>query len=721
MRAGGEGQPERADAHLVSGSYFRVLGVNAALGRVLQPTDDAVGVRRTAVISHRYWQARFHADRAVIGRDVVLNGTAFTIVGVAPPEFFGERVRTPPDYWVPLVFQAEVLQREPWLNARDVFWLNMLGRLKPGVSRRQASAIVTTQLQTLFLAEAGTTVSAATKRKIQEVHVELKPGGAGISGLRYLYSQPLHLLMAVVGVVLLIACANIATLLLARASKRSREFSARLALGASRGRLVRQVLTESLLLSAIGGAAGVAVAWWSVKGLTLLLNVDPVVKVRPDPLVLGFTLAISIATGILFGIVPALRFSNLEPRLGTALRAVPAGGFRFGSAQTLIVAQVALSFILLLGTGLLARSLLTLETQNLGYDRQNILIVHTDPHLAGYRKEELFALYREIDERLNRIPGVRSATLARYTPVSGSSSSGTFGIQGRSEAAGSKMNLHRVEVGPRFLETLGIPLRLGRAIGPLDTPASAPVAMVNQTFVDRYLPHQQPLGQRFSFGNPFQAPGFEIVGVVADSKYYDLRVEPEPMAFVAAWQLRGDDAYAGDLILRTPLASAAVMPEVRRVLKTIGERLTVLGFTTLDHEIDESLAQEKMVTSLCSVFGLAALLLSCIGIYGTVAYAVSRRTTEIGIRMAIGAQRRTVLWMVLRESVMLTGAGLVLGVPLALIAMRWIRSFLYGVPIGDPLAIAGSLLVIAAASILAAYLPAYRATKIDPMIALRYE
>jgi predicted permease len=712
---------ERAAVHLVSGNYFQTLGVNAASGRVLQRSDDAVSASPTAVISYPFWQSRFHLDNAIIGRTVMLNDTSFTIVGVAAREFFGERIEPPPDFWVPLSFEPQILQRESWLEAHDVHWLNLMGRLRPGVTIKHADSAVSTQLRRFYAEQAGSHPSVSTEHKIREVHVDLKPGGAGISGLRYRYSQPLHLLMAVVGIVLLIACANIATLLLARASARRREFLARLALGASPNRLLRQVLTESIILSLIGGLAGTGFAWWSVKGLILLLHVDPVVKVRPDPVVLVFTLAISIFTGVLFGIIPALRFSRMEPRPGTAVRAAEFGNSRFGSAQPLIVLQVALSFVLLIGGGLLARSLVALESQNVGFKAANVLVVHTDPLFAGYQKDELFPLYRELDERLNQIPEVISASIARYSPESGSVSSGNFSMEGYTANSVKKMDLYRVEVGPHFFETLGISLLLGRTISPRDTPASPNVAVVNESFVTRYLPNQNPVGRRISLGSPFRSPGMEIVGVVEDSKYYDLREKAEPMAFIAAWQLDGDSPYAGELLLRTTGDSAGVLAEVRRVLHNINDKLPVLDVTTLARQVDKTLYQQKLITTLCSIFGVAALLLAAIGIYGTVAYTVARRTTEIGVRMALGAPREAVLWMVLRESLVLIAVGLVFGLPLAAVAIRWIRSFVFGVPILDPLAFGGAVIVIAIVSMLAAYVPGRRATKVDPMLALRYE
>ncbi|HWF46878.1 MAG TPA: ABC transporter permease, partial [Bryobacteraceae bacterium] len=348
------GPSEQATVHLVSGNYFDVLGVQAAAGRVLTPSDDSVSAPRVAILSYPFWRDRFHSDPAILGQEVVLNGTAFTITGVADRQFFGERIRTAPDFWVPLCFQAQILQRESWLDAQDVYWLNFIGRIKPGATLASTQSAVNLRLHQFYLERAGTRPSLEIRRKIEGTRIQLKPGGGGISGLRYLYSKPLQILMAVVAVVLLIACANIATLLLARASARRQEFLARLALGASRGRLLRQVLTESILLSALGGIAGTGFAWWSVKLLVLLLHVNSVVKVRPDSAVLGFTLALSLLTGILFGIFPALKFSHLEPRPGNTPKPAAIGKWRFGAAHALIVLQVALSLILLLGAGLLA-------------------------------------------------------------------------------------------------------------------------------------------------------------------------------------------------------------------------------------------------------------------------------------------------------------------------------------------------------------------------------
>ncbi len=719
------GSQERATAHLVSGNYFDTLGVNAALGRLLKASDDTVSAPRAAVISYNFWRDRFNLSRSVLGQSVVLNGVSFTVVGVADRSFFGERIESAPDFWVPLSTQPQLLQRDAWenhramwLNARDVYWLNFIGRLKPGVSLETAQASVNLRLHQFYSEQAGSHLSPELRRKIENVHVELKPGGGGISGLRYLYSKPLHVLMAVVALVLLIACANVATLLLARASARRPEFLTRLALGASRSRLLRQVLTESILLSTLGGLVGAAFAWWCVRLLQVLLHFSSVVKVSPNPAVLTFAVAVSLLSGILFGIVPAFRFSRMDPRPGNVARIASFGGFRFTGQHALIALQVALSLVLLLGAGLLAHSLLALERQNVGFRRDNILLVRTDADLAGYQPNRLFPLYRALGERIDRLPGVISASIARFAPESGNDSSGSLGIEGFSAAASRQLNVYDLSVAPHFFKTLGIPLLLGRTIDARDTPASNPVAVVNETFVRRYLPNRNPIGQHISLGSPFKAPGFEIVGVVADSRYYDLRENAKPMGFFSIWQ-RPVSGF--ELVLHTFGEPERVSAEVRRALNQTDSKLAVLDVTSLNRQVEQSLKQQKMITSLCGIFGGLALLLASIGIYGTLAYAVAGREAEIGLRMAIGAQRSHVIWLVLRDSALLISAGVLIGLPLGLAASHWLKSFLFGIPAVDPLAIAAAILLLGILASFAAYLPARRAARIDPMRALRHE
>lgn len=713
------GLSEQATVHLVSGNYFDVVGVDAAVGRVFTPWDDSLTAPRVAILSYPFWRDRFHLDPASLGHNVVLNGTAFEIVGVADRSFFGERIRAAPDFWLPLSAQPQILQRESWLAARDVYWLNIIGRLKPGFTFARAQTAVNLRLHQFYLEQAGTKLSPEIRRKIESVRIQLKPGGGGISGLRYLYSEPLRILMAVVVVVLLIACANIATLLLARALGRRQEFLARLALGASRARLLRQVLTESILVSVLGGLVGAGFAWWSVILLVRLLHVNlAVVRVRPDHRILAFTLALSVLTGILFGIFPALKFSHLEPRPGNLSRSAAIGKLHFGAPQALIVLQVALSLILLLGAGLLAHSLFDLERQNIGFQRDHVLVVKTDAGLAGYQQHALLPLYRRIEDRLAGMPGVISASICRFTPVSGHSSSSNFSVEGYIPSPGRNLDVSVVPVAPRFFETLRISLLLGRTIDPHDTPSSPAVAVVNQSFVNQNLPNQNPLGRHISLGAPFKAPGAEIVGVVADSKYYDIRKQAEPMAFFSLWQDPVDDF---EIILRTAAAPMGVASEVRGALGQVSSKLPVLGVNTLNAQVEKSLDEQKLITTLCSIFGLVALVLASVGIYGTLAYSVAGRTTEIGIRIAVGAQRRSVVWMILRDSWVLVGLGIVAGLPFAFGTTRWLKSFLFGVPDLDPLAIAAAVLLICGLALVASYLPARRASTIDPMRAVRHE
>jgi macrolide transport system ATP-binding/permease protein len=712
------GEPEThvgyASVHLVSGNYFDVLGVHAAAGRLLREADDTPTSAPVAVIGYGLWKNRFHLDPGMLGKTVVLNGTAFTVAGVADASFFGERIRKSPDFWLPLSFQRPIMAREsPLLQAMNTYWLNCMGRLKPAVTLKAAQAGVNARLHSYYLAQAGTHPAADARHKIDRVHITLKPGGGGISGLRYNYSKPLRVLMAAVALVLLIACANIATLLLARASARRREFICRLALGAARTRLLRQVLTESILLALIGGLAGTVFAWWSVKTLVLLLHFDPVVKVEPDPAVLAFTLVLSIATGILFGIIPGWKFSRLDPRPGNAAP-ITWRARRFGSTQALMAVQIALSLCLLIGAGLLTHSLVTLELQDVGFTRNHVLLIRTDADLAGYEPSQYATLYRDIGDRINQLPGIQSAAIARFSPVSGHSSSGNFSIQGYRPPAGKEMDVWDLPVGARFFETLKIPLLLGRIIEARDTAASAPVAVVNQTFVNEYFPGTNPLGQHMEHGDPFKAPGAEIVGVVSDSKFFNLREKPKPMVF---YPISQKTAHSFELVLRTAADPNSMAAEVRSVLKQINSRLPILEQQTLNDQIEHSLEQQKMITSLCSIFGLLALLLASIGIYGTLAYSVASRTAEIGTRMAIGAQKSHVIWLVLRDLVFV----LLLGLPFAFGATRWLESFLFGVRPLDPLALSASVLLICAIALFAGYLPARRAAKIEPMRALRHE
>jgi predicted permease len=715
------GPKERVSGHLVSGSYFDVFGLSPAIGRLLKPADDLLNAPSVAVISYNFWNRRFHLNPSVVGTQVDLNGIPFTIVGVTPQEFFGERVQAPPDFWIPLDRQPLVLPRQDYVTDRQAYWLNLMGRLRPGVTLEGAQATATTQLRQFYLAQAGSKISADIQRKIQDAHVELKPGGGGISWARAKYSKPLHVLMAIVGLVLLIACANVATLLLARASARREELATRLALGASRGRLIRQLLTESLLLALGGAILGAALAWWGVKALALFVQLNKEIKVHPDFLVLFFTVGISVIAGIVFGLVPALCFSRWDQKGDLAARSAKFGLSGLNPMHVCLVLQVALSAVLLVGAGLLTHSLLNLEYQNFGYVRDNLLLVWTDPMLAGYQPAELPALYNELVDRLNSLPGVVSASIARYAPISGAVSSDSLSIEDYTPPAGKKMTVFDVEVAPRFFNTMGIPVLLGRAMGPRDTASTAPVAVVSETFVRQFLPRQNPIGRHLCLDGHFKAPGFEIIGVVADSKYYAANEKPEPMAFLSVLQLGGPNPYAGQLLIRTPLDPSGITAEVRKTVHDIDDRLLVGRITTLKAQIDDSLRQQKVITMLCGFFAILALLLASIGLHGTIAYSVTRRTNEIGIRMALGAQRSNILWIAMKETVVLLVIGVVVGAPLAAAFSRWIKSFLFGLPAIDGMSISAAIVTLVLVAMAASFLPARHAAQIDPMRALRHE
>jgi predicted permease len=711
--------------HLVSGNYFSVLGVNAILGRTLSPEDDRPGARPAAVISYGYWKQNLGGDPAVVGKVVDLNGTPFTIVGVTPREFFGERVRRSPDFWLPMAVQPQIMLRESFLKDPDIYWINLMGRLNPGAMRQQAQAGVTVQLRQFLTAQAGSQISPRVRKEIEKSYISLAPGGPGISGLRERYSEPLHILMAVVALVLLIACANVANLLLSRAAARHKEISVRLALGASRVRLIRQMLTESLLMAGLGGALGAAFAAWGVRILvSKFAGPSSRLNVSPDLPVLGFALAICALAAILFGLAPALRSTRVElaPALKAGSFCPGATGRRWSLGKGLVSFQAALSLLLLVGAGLFVRTLQKLEAEDLGFNRQHVLLVGIDPRLAGYKPAQLAPLYRQLLDRVNALPGVRSASLAAYSPMSGSSSTSNISAEGYAPPPGQDMNIHINVVSWKYFETVGTPILLGREMGLQDTASSPRVAVINATMAHDFFGDQNPIGRRFGFGdNPKHSGDIEIVGVAADAKYSNLRQKPEPMAFLPCLQDQGNAAYVWEVELRTVGDPRSAAAAVRSALAGIDKGLPATKLKTLSEQVDDSLEQERTISELSSFFGLLALTLACVGLYGVMAYMVARRTSEMGIRMALGARSRDVLRSVLREGLFLVLAGIAVGIPAAIGAGHLISSMLFGLTPSDPVTISLATLLLVAVAVLAGYLPARRASRVDPMVALRYE
>ncbi len=719
----GEGAT-RAQGHLVSGNYFAVMGAKAALGRTLTAEDDAAAAGPAAVASYGYWRDKLASDASVIGRSVVLNGTAFTIVGVMGPEFFGARVRRSPDFWLPLAFQPQVEMQESYLGNDRAYWLNIIGRLKPGVRISEARASIDVQLQQFLTNQAGAQISDERRQGIQASYVELTEGSRGISGLRFYYSETLNMLMVIVALILLIACANVGNLLLSRSFARQREILIRLALGANRARLIRQLLTESVLLSALGGVFGVLFAQWGARALVKLVAPTAPLDIKADAMVLGFTALVALLAGILFGLAPALRASRVDLTSGLKDKSAGSGGgrLRFGLATTLVVSQVALSLVLLVGAGLFARSLLKLERQDLGFNQNNVLLVDIDPRLAGYKPAGLNNLYQQLLDRLAVVPGVQSVSLASYSPLSGNSRTSNISIEGYTPSGDEDMIISHMLVGPRYSETLGLPLLVGREIGPQDTPASRKVAVVNEAFAESFFPGQNPIGRRFGFGDDSKKSGdIEIVGLVRDAKYQSAREKPTRMAYLAILQEQNASAYMSNLELRTAGDPLLLAGEVRAAVAQVDDKLPIISVTSLGKQLDQSLAQDRLMAQLVSFFGALALVLASVGLYGVMAHAVGRRTSEIGIRMALGAERSSILWMVLREAMFQVAVGVAIGIPAALAAGRFVSSMLYGVEATDPLSILVATAVMLVTALVAGYIPAYQATKVDPMVALRYE
>ena len=714
---------QRATGHLVSGNYFSLLGVGAMRGRVLTPEDDKPGAPPVAVVSNHYWTQSMNSNESIVGKSLVLNGSNFTIVGITPPEFFGERVRQSPDFWVPLAFHPQIELRDSYLTDNQAYFLMMMGRLKSGVPLEQAQADVNLALRQFLTEQAGSNLSDDRRKAIENTYALLVPGAGGISGLRRVYSKPLHMLMAIVAMVLLIACANIGGLLLSRGAARNAEVSLRMALGATRFRIVRQLLTESLLLAIIGGVCGVFVSLWGVTLLVNLVAKDHPLDTKPDFMILGFTIGISLFSGVLFGLVPAVRASKTD--LASAMKAktrTGGGRLRWSFSSALVVMQIGMSMVLLTGAGLFARSLLKLQSEDIGFEKANVLLVRLDPRLAGYKPEDLSALYRQMLDRLSTLSTIRSVSLATYSPMSGSNRSSTIAIPGYTPQQNENMDVQDLLIGPNYADSLGLSVLQGREIGSRDTPASPKVAVVNKAFADRYFANLNPVGKSISFGDPAKPEELlEIVGVIPNVKWENAREAADPAVFRPILQVQDEAAYTASLQIRTNSNPLDLAQPVRSTITQIDQRIPIFGVTSLNDQVRETMTQDRLIAQLVSFFGGLALLLASVGLYGVMAHNVARRTNEIGIRMALGAGRKSILMMVLRETVLLVLGGLLIGVPAAYLATRFISSQLFGLSSGDPTTFIVATIVLVVVAITAGYLPARRASRVNPLIALRYE
>ncbi len=723
-----------ANGQIVSGDYFSVLGVRPVLGRTLT-LDDENARSPVAVIGYDYWRQRFALDPEVVGMKVLLNNSPFTIVGVTAPEFFGLEPGARIDVSVPLPTIAQLM---PGFAATgspfDIMtsgvrnWLRVMGRRKPGVSTEQASAylspIFTREMQVAADALTGPMATPPVKEAFRSTRLQLNAGGHGLATLRERFSKPLVIVMAVVVLLLLVTCANIANLLLARGNARQREIAVRLAIGAGRSRLIRQLIAESVLVALAGGALGLAIAFWAGKSLLPLMapSGSPIsLKVSPDGTVLAFTLAVSVLTALLFGLVPAWRAARLDSTplgLQSARSSRAAARSRLGKA--LVIVQVAVSLVLAIGAGLLTRSIANLKDFYPGFNKDNVLLLSLNPTMVGYSDQQIVPLYERLLNRFQAIPGVRSATLSVHSPLDPSVATSEIRVEGQRIEARSELAPVGVNpAGPRYFQTIETPILLGRDFTPADRAGAVKVVAINQTMARFYFGDANPIGRRISMPGYRGDPDWlEIIAVVQDAKYHDLRERSLPMVYISMFQY--PEAFVA-FEIRTAINPASAATAVTNAVKAIDPRLPVYGVKTLDDQLDDSLVDERLVASLSSAFGALALLVAAIGLYGLMAYAVNRRTNEIGLRMALGAQPAKIARMVLRETMFLVGVGLAIGIPAALVTSRLIASELYGLKPGDPITLLLASLVTAGVAALAGYLPARRATRVDPMIALRHE
>ncbi len=719
-----EGSDEPVRGRLVSGNYFDVLAVAPALGRTFAAGEDEPAAGSpVAVISYDFWQNRFAGDRGILGRTLRLNRAMFTIIGVGPRGFSGEVVGSPTDIWIPLAMQPRVNPGYPRLDNRNSNWLIGMGRLKPGVSLARARAQIAALAQEALMDYTGANLSPDDAKAIRSQTIDVEPGGRGLSWIRGHDRSLLVTLAALFGLVLAIACANVANLLLARASKRQKEISMRLALGAGRPRLIRQLLTESVLLAAIGGSMGLLMAGWGSRILSRLAavgGVSPIpfdVDVRPHIAVLAFTGAVSVLTALLFGLAPALRSTRIDlaPALKEGTRTSGAGGGHL--ARWLVVAQLGLSIVMLTGAGLLMRSLANLETRDVGYSRANLVLVKADFSGSGYTSDRQLAALNRLMEHLRATPGVRGVTVSENGLFSATdSSTDSLQVEGFTPARREDASSGFDQVGAHYFQVVGVPLVAGRDFDERDRLGAQAVVIINETMARFYFAGRDTLGKYLANGGDRAV----IVGVARDMKQRNLKAGMERRFYLPL--LQSTDRFgAFNLEIRTRDDAARMIPATRRALQSFDRNLRVTSLQTVRVLMDESISADRMMARLAGFFGVLALLLAASGLYGVISYATARRTNEIGVRIALGAGRGTVVRMVLGETLVLAAAGFAIGLPAALLAGRLIGATLVGVSARDPLTFGAASGVMLLAALCAGFIPAERASRIDPMVALRQD
>jgi macrolide transport system ATP-binding/permease protein len=723
-----DNQAEIGDGELVSGGFYGGLEIAPAAGRLIVDEDDRAGAPPVAVISYRYWQGRFGGSPAAIGRSLLINNVPFTIVGVSAPGFFGVSPDWDPKVYVPL-HSAALLAANPSEEENRRFfdpnnyWLEMMGRLRPGGSADQVQAGLSRQFHQFVYSTAST-----AQEKADLPVLWLQKGAGGLDSLRRRYSKPLYVLMAMVGLILMIACANIANLLLARSKARRREIALRLSLGAGRMRVARQLLTESTLLSLTGGTLGVLVAFWGIRSITWLLangRDNFTLHANLNWGVLGFTLALALATGLVFGLAPAIQATKVD--LTPALKETRAGAHREGGrrglgmsfSQGLVALQIAISLLLVVAAGLFGRTLSNLQSVELGFNKENVLLFGLNARQAGYKDAALAQFYAGLLNEFRRLPGVHSAGLSQFPLAIGSVNTKPLTIPGKPAAKGTKLETCYIPVNAEFLATMQIPILLGRGLDERDM-VSPRAAVVTEQFAKRFFAGENPVGRWIRLGGPNQ-PEVEIVGVAKTTLYNSIKeTDTPPVAYLPYTQ---DLAGLGRVHFELRIAGdpQSLSSAVRQTVHRASADVPISEVSTQAARIDQTISQERTFAYLCACFAILALAIACVGLYGTMAYAVARRTNEIGIRMALGAERRRILWMVLREVLALGVAGLAMGLAVAWATSRFVKSFLFGINPNDPWSVLVAVVLLIAVAIVAGFVPAWSASRIDPMAALRHE
>ncbi len=756
--ANGNAAAMLAPADLVSGNYFSVIGAEPLVGRTIRPSDDATpGSGAVAVLSYHFWQQSLSSDPHIVGKTLAINGTPFEVIGVMPQGFHGiKQELEPTDVWTPISMQTVVLQQPSMLTPLSgLYFLQMFGRLTPGAAthdaeRAQVQNWLNQQVRNGIRERSGASITADRQQEISRASVPLVPAAHGVSPLRSQYGDSLKILMIVVALVLLIACANLANFLLSRAATRRHEILTRLALGSSRMRIVRQGLIETFLLSIIGGLMGLGVAFGATRSLLAFVgrgNAYIAMSPAPNTGVLLFTLGVSLLTGLLFGLAPSISAARVGARgtLSAGTRTVQSGGGKMARfwPKALVTAQVMLSLVLLVVAGLFLRTLRNLQDQDYGFERTHLLLADVGEQLAGYKPHQVAALHQTLLDRLSAIPGVRSAALSATPPISAGSWSSTISLAGYTP--GPKENMVSIlnRVSGRYFETAGISIVAGRGITPADTANSLKVAVVSQTIAKKYFPNGDAVGRQLTVGIDSVKGPWQIVGIARDTKSGDPRdTDPVRMTYIPLSQIdtylpvdaaaKGDagksahgeeneDCFAHTILIRTSSDPAKTIADLRAAVAQVDPNLPLMQINTIRDQVSNLMSHDELISTLTSVFSLLALLLAAIGLYGVMSYNVARRTNEIGIRLALGADGANVLQMIMRESLMLLAIGMGLGLPVAILATRVIKEQLFAMEAIDPTSFTAALLVVSLMTVVASWLPARRAARVDPVTALRCE